>query len=137
LGEILARYSNMPVLTVIDRAPLQAGTIYVIPSDRNVEVSGHVLRLQVDGPGRRPMPSINLLLSSAARAFGERLIAVILTGTGSDGASGAYQVKAAGGLVIIENPETAPTQPCRPRWRPPRWITWSISSASGRCSTRS
>src|SRR5690348_17077886 len=53
------------------------------------------------------MPSINLLFSSAADAFGERLIAIILTETGSDGASGAYQVKASGGLVIIENPETA------------------------------
>lgn len=47
LGEILARFSQLPVRTVTDRAPLQAGTIYVIPSDRNVEVSGHALRLQV------------------------------------------------------------------------------------------
>ena len=107
LGEILARYSHVPVVTVTDHAPLEAGTIYVIPADRNVEVTNHELRLHADGPGRRPMPSINLLLSSAARTFAERLIAVILTGTGSDGASGAYQVKAAGGIVIIENPETA------------------------------
>lgn len=107
LGEILARYSHLPVQTVTDHAPLEAGTVYVIPSDRNVEVTDHTLRLRADGPGKRPMPSINLLFSSAADAFGERLIAIILTGTGSDGASGAYQVKHEGGLVIIENPETA------------------------------
>ena len=107
LGEILARYSRLPVQTVTDQAPLESGTIYVIPADRNVEVTDHVLRLRADANVIRPKPSINLLLSSAAQAFGEQLIAVILTGTGSDGASGAYQVKSAGGMVIIENPETA------------------------------
>jgi two-component system CheB/CheR fusion protein len=107
LGEILARYSQMPVRTVTDQAPLLAGTIYVIPSDRNVEISDHALHLLGDSGPRRPMPSIDRLFSSAARVYGEQLIAVILTGTGSDGASGAYQVKAAGGVVIIENPETA------------------------------
>src|SRR5919108_410836 len=43
----------------------------------------------------------------APRACGERLIAVILTGSGSDGAAGAREVKAAGGTVVIQNPETA------------------------------
>src|SRR5215831_19391353 len=39
LGEILARYSRLPVETVTNQAPLEAGTIYVIPADRNVEVN--------------------------------------------------------------------------------------------------
>jgi two-component system, chemotaxis family, CheB/CheR fusion protein len=107
LGEILARYTQLPVRTVTDEAPLEDGTIYVIPADRNVEVTDHVLRLRTTGTEMRPKPSINLLFSSAAQAYGEQLIAVILTGTGSDGASGAYQVKATGGVVIIENPQTA------------------------------
>ena len=54
-----------------------------------------------------PKLSIDLLLASAAHAYGERVIAVILTGTGSDGTAGAQAVKAAGGTVIIENPDTA------------------------------
>ena len=41
------------------------------------------------------------------KVYGERLTAVILTGTGADGASGAWDVKQAGGTVVIENPETA------------------------------
>ncbi|HEU5438397.1 MAG TPA: CheR family methyltransferase, partial [Ktedonobacterales bacterium] len=53
------------------------------------------------------LPSINRLLSSAAKSYGEHLIAVILSGTGSDGAAGAREVKRAGGTVIIENPQTA------------------------------
>src|SRR5205823_4470669 len=54
-----------------------------------------------------PRPSVDRLLSSAAHAFGEGLVAVILTGTGSDGAAGARHVKEAGGMVVIQNPETA------------------------------
>src|SRR4029453_19299471 len=50
---------------------------------------------------------VDLLLKSAAKVYGERLTAVILTGTGSDGSSGAWHVKQAGGTVVIEDPETA------------------------------
>ena len=108
LADILARQSVLPVHTVAEGAAelLAAGTIYIIPPDRDAEIIDHtvVLRTQFTG---RPKPSIDLLLASAAHAYGERLIAVILTGTGSDGAVGAQAVKAAGGMVIIENPDTA------------------------------
>ena len=52
-------------------------------------------------------PSIDLLFETAADSFGEQLIAVVLTGTGSDGTAGARQVKERGGTVIIQNPATA------------------------------
>jgi two-component system CheB/CheR fusion protein len=106
LGEILARRGRLPVRTVTDAEQLQPGTIYVVPADRDVEITDHEVRLRADSE-KRPKPSVDRLLTSAAQAYGERLIAVILTGTGSDGASGAHAVKAAGGMVIIENPATA------------------------------
>src|SRR5262249_57973721 len=106
LAEILAQPSTLPVRTVTDREPLAPGVVFVVPADRHVEITDGHLRL-LDDTRSRPKPSINLLFSSAARAFGERLIAVILTGTGSDGADGAREVKAYGGTVIVENPETA------------------------------
>jgi two-component system CheB/CheR fusion protein len=106
LDEILARRSVLRVRTVTDREPLEPGVVFVVPADRHVEITDGHLHLLAD-MSPRPKPSINLLLSSAAEAFSERLIAVILTGTGSDGAAGARQVKAAGGTVVIENPETA------------------------------
>ncbi len=106
LGEILARRSTLPVRTVTDQEHLDPGVVYVVPADRHVEIADHVVHLH-DNSGKRPMPSIDRLLSSAASVYGERLIAVILTGTGSDGASGAHAVKAGGGMVIIENPATA------------------------------
>ena len=106
LGEILARRSTLPVRTVTDQEHLDPGVVYVVPADRHVEIADHMVRLH-DNSGKHPMPSIDRLLSSAASVYGERLIAVILTGTGSDGASGAHAVKAGGGMVIIENPATA------------------------------
>ena len=110
LGDILARRSTLPVQTVIDVAPqkLEPGVVYVVPSNRDVHISDSEITInqRVDGvPG--PTPSIDLLLNTAADAYGERLIAVILSGTGSDGAAGARMVKKAGGTVVIQNPETA------------------------------
>lgn len=106
LTEILSKHSALPVRTVQDLETLEPGIIYVVPANRHVELTDHSLALHEDGQGR-PKPSIDLLLSTAADVFGEKLIAVILTGTGSDGADGAREVKIAGGTVIIQNPETA------------------------------
>jgi two-component system CheB/CheR fusion protein len=93
LGSILERRSNLPVVVVGERSPtpLEVGKIYVVPSNRHVKIrDGHVL-LQGDHL-ERPKPSVDLLLSTAAASYGEHLIAVILTGSGSDGASGAVEV---------------------------------------------
>ena len=112
LGEILARQTKLTVRTITDgpSQPLVPGTIYVAPSNRNVEITDHSVGLRDETPSeppRRPKPSVDRLLGSAAGIFGDRLIAVILTGTGSDGAEGAREVKQSGGVVIIENPDTA------------------------------
>ena len=62
----------------------------------------------VDDDGRdKYTPSVDRLFISAAKRFGERVLAVVLTGMGDDGREGACQVKAAGGRVIAESEETA------------------------------
>src|SRR5262249_22633657 len=106
LAEVLARRSTLPVRMVKGRTALEPSTIYVMPSGCHVEVSDHEIQLLSDDHDR-PKPSIDLLLASAAKAYGENLIAVILTGTGSDGTAGARDVKQHGGTVVIENPDTA------------------------------
>ena len=114
LGEILARRSTLPVLTVEEYQPLEAGVVYLVPANRGVEITDHHIRVGAADGG--PLPSVDRLFSTAAQVFGEGLIAVILTGTGSDGALGARDVKAAGGTVVIQNPETAahPEMPLGP-----------------------
>ncbi|HEX5241234.1 MAG TPA: CheR family methyltransferase, partial [Candidatus Limnocylindrales bacterium] len=106
LAEILSRRTSLPVVAVDQTTELEVGHVYVVPPDRQLHLAdGHVVP-SADG-SHRPAPSIDLVLSSAADAYGEGLVAVILSGLGSDGAAGARDVKARGGTVVIQNPETA------------------------------
>ena len=119
LGPILERRSNLPIVVVGEDGPtlLENGKIYVVPANRNVKiVDGHVSL--AGNSHERPKPSVDMLLSTAAESYGEHLIAVILTGSGSDGAAGAVDVKNAGGVVVIQNPATAP-YPSMPLSLPP------------------
>ncbi len=106
LKEILSSHSALPVRTVTEREPLESGVIFVVPPDRHVNITDSELDLSVDSAGR-PKPSVDLLMSSAAEVYGEDLIAVVLTGTGSDGTDGARDVRKAGGMVVIQDPKTA------------------------------
>jgi two-component system, chemotaxis family, CheB/CheR fusion protein len=137
LPEILARRSTLPVRAVEQDGALEAGVVYIVPPNRHAELSdGHVhlfgmltgdelderagqettARLSVAPavPSRQPVPSIDHLLASAAEGYGDRLIAVILSGSGSDGAAGAREVKQAGGTVVVQDPRTA-THPSMPQ----------------------
>lgn len=106
LEEILSNRSSLPVKTVAESAPLEAGVVFMVPADRNVNITEGKIEVSEDGHGR-PKPSIDLLMTSAAEVFGENLITVVLSGTGTDGTDGARAVKAAGGTVVIQNPESA------------------------------
>ncbi|HEX3249453.1 MAG TPA: CheR family methyltransferase [Pyrinomonadaceae bacterium] len=119
LGTILERRSTLPIVVVREDppTPLESGTIYVVPANRHVTISDGVVLLDSDHVDR-PKPSIDRLLSSAAEVYGEHMIAVILTGSGSDGAAGAIEVKKAGGVVIVQNPQTA-AYPSMPLSLPP------------------
>jgi two-component system CheB/CheR fusion protein len=105
LQEILARHSTLPVRLVDKRAALQPGCVYVVPANQDVEIVDGWMSLKPGGTAAKP--SVDRLFSSAAAVFGQNLVAVVLTGTGSDGAVGARAVHEAGGTVVIQNPETA------------------------------
>ena len=119
LGSILERRSVLPIVVVSEHGPtkLEGGKIYVVPSNRHVRISDGHVHLEGDHDDR-PKPSVDMLLSTAAKSYGEHLVAVILTGSGSDGAAGAVDVKNAGGVVIIQNPQTA-AYPSMPLSLPP------------------
>lgn len=106
LTEILASRSTLPVRTIADREPLEAGVVFVVPANRHINISDGHIEFAPE-TASRSMPSIDLLFRTAAATYGESLIAVILTGLGSDGAAGAHEVKRAGGTVVIQNPATA------------------------------
>jgi two-component system CheB/CheR fusion protein len=124
LADILQRRAALPVEIVTQRMPLVPGTIYVVPSNAHVAIQDGTVEVTGDAQGR-PKPSVDLLLSTAAAAHGDRLIAVILTGSGSDGAVGAVDVKAAGGTVIVQNPQTA-RYPSMPLSLPPTVVDFEV-----------
>ena len=105
LVEILAPHSRLPVRPVTPNSPLEPGVVLVAPPGQHVLIQDTQLALQ---PAEKsPRPSIDQLFTSAAEVFGERAIAIILSGTGSDGAAGAKVVHEAGGTVLVQNPTTA------------------------------
>jgi two-component system CheB/CheR fusion protein len=106
LAELLSARARLTVRVAGDHQPLESGVIYVVPADPNVEITDHHIgvRREDDGPYT---PSIDRVMATAAAAFGEKLICIVLTGTGTDGAAGALAVKAYGGTVIVQNPKTA------------------------------
>lgn len=85
---------------------LRCGTVYVGPPGRHIIVTADA-RLQIaDRPQLRHRPSADWLFESVAGAYGERAVAVVLSGRLSDGARGALRVKRAGGQVFAQDPET-------------------------------
>jgi two-component system CheB/CheR fusion protein len=106
LATILGKHTRLRVVALTDKARLAPGNVFVVPADRHVEIQRGFIHIH-DGSPERPKPSIDLLFATAAAIFGDRLIAVVLTGLGSDGTSGARAVKLHGGTVIIEDPMTA------------------------------
>ena len=108
LQEILARKSPLPVKTVTEHQPLQAGVVFVVPSNRHVNITDSEIEFSSEpSSGHQPMPSINVLMETGAGVYGENLIAIVLSGTGTDGTEGARTVSQAGGTVIIQDPATA------------------------------
>lgn len=99
---------RLPVREPEDKEPIGAGTIYFAPSGYHmlVEADGSIA-LSVDDPVLYSRPSIDILFQSAADAYGEALAGVVLTGANEDGAEGAAAILAAGGEVIVEDPDHA------------------------------
>ncbi len=126
LDSILQRRTVLPVHVVTSRTAIEAGKIYVVPSNHHVSINDHYIEVREEKQNKRPRPSVDGLFSSAAEAYGERLIAVILTGSGSDGAAGAVDVKNAGGTVIVQDPQTA-RYPSMPLALPPTVIDFEAS----------
>ncbi|MDQ3855733.1 MAG: hypothetical protein M3281_04980 [Chloroflexota bacterium] len=94
LAEILASRSSLPERSMPDGSPLplEPGVIFVVPANPHVPADDSQIAVE-SSAGTRPMPSVDLLLGTAAAVYGEGLIAVILTGTGSDGVEDARAVK--------------------------------------------
>lgn len=107
LASLLGRRAQLPVEAAANGAAVQAGVVYVTPPGFDATVAADRTLSLRRADRRHVVPSVDLLFESAAGVYGERLIAVVLTGSGTDGARGAERVKRLGGLVISQDPETS------------------------------
>lgn len=116
LAEMLGRYTTMEVVTAEEEMPLAPDRIHVIPAGRELTVSGDRLLLHLASPAAplRAHHPIDRLFHSLAEARGGNVIAVVLSGFGTDGTAGARAIRAAGGTVIVQEPASA-VSPAMPR----------------------
>jgi two-component system CheB/CheR fusion protein len=105
LAELLAEHTSMPVLQVAEGTTIEPDHIYVIPAGKYLSVGAGALHLsKPTAPHGARMP-IDFLFKSMAADCGRGAIAIILSGTATDGTVGAKALHDAGGYVIAQNPE--------------------------------
>jgi two-component system CheB/CheR fusion protein len=107
LAELLQRVTVMPVRQAECDVRVEPNHVYVIPPNTELSVAGDHLNLTTPEEPRGQRMPIDVLFSSLAGAQGERAIAVVLSGMGSDGTLGMQAVKAVGGLTAAQLPESA------------------------------
>lgn len=106
MGNLLGRHTSIPVVTVEDGMKIEPDRIYLIPPASMMSVSGTELNLRPKSPRGLALP-IDLFFGSLANAYRNRAIAVVLSGTGSDGTRGAVAINDAGGLLLSQDPESS------------------------------
>ena len=107
LVHLLQQECALPVSEVFDKELIKPGRLYVAPADYHLMIERPNFSLSTDEPVQYARPSIDVLFESAADAFGPDVVALVLTGANQDGARGAAMIKARGGTVAVQDPETA------------------------------
>ncbi|NNE01444.1 MAG: response regulator [Pirellulaceae bacterium] len=107
MDELLARWTTMPIHRVEDRMEVEASSVYLIPPKKEMIISDGRLLLTDKDPAQSLTLPIDHFFRSLAQEMGDRSIAIILSGTGSDGSRGIEEVHNSGGLVICQSEETA------------------------------
>ncbi|MBF0626776.1 MAG: chemotaxis-specific protein-glutamate methyltransferase CheB [Magnetococcales bacterium] len=108
LVEWLSSLCVLPVRLAVDGESLQAGTIYISPSESHFTISpARRVALMSRTIGDIYRPSCDLLLQSVADCFGPRAVGIILTGMGNDGAEGIVRILDKGGLTLAQDEATS------------------------------
>ena len=107
LGRILNRCGAMPVVEAREGEKIERGRAYVAPSDRHLLLNNGQISLSRGPRENRHRPAIDPLFRSAARAYRERVIGVILTGGLDDGSAGLFAIKNRGGIAMVQDPREA------------------------------
>ena len=104
---LLSRSGTLPAAHAEAGERLQPGRVYVAPPGCHLLMPGGVVELSNGPKVNRTRPAVDVMFASAARWFGDRVVAVVLSGWLDDGAVGAALVAQAGGLVVVQEPGDA------------------------------
>ncbi len=107
LAPLLGRRTAMPVADIVDGIRIEPNRVYVIVPDKSLRVDGDRLRLFEPAESRGHRHPVDVFFVSLAEHRRERAIAIVLSGTGSNGTQGMKEVKASGGLAVVQDPATA------------------------------
>ena len=108
LAEVLQRRLARPVLEAMDKARIENGVVYVAGPGYHLSVERDFsLSLSQEAPVHFSRPAIDFLFESAADAYGQSLLGVLLTGANEDGARGLLYIKQSGGRTIVQDPRDA------------------------------
>jgi two-component system chemotaxis response regulator CheB len=111
LAEHLGRVAKRPVREAVDGEEIIAGTVYIAPGGKHMKVvrrDGNAVIAIEDGPlVNFCKPAVDPLFASAAEVWGNKVLALVLTGMGSDGLAGSKSIIAAGGHVMAQDEETS------------------------------
>lgn len=107
LIEHLRRFCTLRIDEAEDKQPIEPGRIYLAPASYHLLVDGTQFALATEAPVCHARPSIDVLFDSAAISYRDHLAGVILTGASKDGAAGARAIKERGGILLVQDPQTA------------------------------
>jgi two-component system chemotaxis response regulator CheB len=107
LPSLLRKSSKLCLVDVDDKLFIKPGCVYLAPADYHLLVEKGEFSLSVDDAVAFSRPSIDVMFESAADAYRDGVIGVVLTGSNSDGARGAARIKKRGGIVVVQDPKTA------------------------------
>ena len=106
--KLLNDKSNLEIKEADEKESIEPGYVYIAPPNYHLLIERNkTFSLTIDERVNFARPSIDVLFESAADTYTNKLIGVILTGSNNDGTQGIKRIKERGGLVVIQNPETA------------------------------
>lgn len=107
LARLLARRARLDVVDADDKMDLTRGRVLLAPAGYHLLVENGCVGLSTEGRVQYSRPSVDVLFESAADAYGEQVVAVVLTGANRDGAGGLRAIVRRGGTVFVQDPDEA------------------------------
>lgn len=107
MPQIISRRTKMPVSSAIHGTTIAPNQVYVLPAGKELSVADGKIELRDRAPGSQVSKTINRFFASLARDSGPKSVAIVLSGTGNDGAEGIKEVHEMGGFVIVQSEDSA------------------------------